>query len=655
MRVMLTEQAYDPATGSLLPGETEDYLISGGQVFQPDDSAQTSGLAQPLAGPDPFGQFFCKGSVVPHGSNSVFFDIEQTIASRDSDFQVHRMTPSLSQPTTEDGERATGVSLGGTRSRETELDKEADSDKFGRRQLRIEATIFTTRDAPDRLEGPFIIDVSVSGQLRGGKNFRFSQECAFYVDHSDAAVLQVPGVDGFRGGPGRAALIGRDDPKFIILQHGRGLSLVTDAMITRDENRGSRNDKTSLTVFGDDGKVIDAADLEAKAGIKSITPASSGRGFKIKTVKDDHDPPVQRIVIRLKGTAPDGTTFWDYYRVVIVHERGTKAKKLVTDFMESGVAYNFTEEGEAQEVAYIGDGGALLLLEAPSGDILFDDVTTICVAGGGQHVRHPFHSSFGGVSSRGVILDYPGGQSSDVFYIPPSNPLSRNVSGGSFCPPLSAVNVTSFGSNSGFFILEATGCFDKIVFSELNIESGTFRLGAVQLDGSWLAPVPGGEDYRDPSCFTYDGLTGIVGSTTGAMGRSEGGYVPIDSCNATCTESVPASKVILPADAPNVHMLGLAVSPDAMKIAWYRSAPDGSQVWVGDFDPFTQTVSNHQQLTTEGFNFDPTWSPDGSQIAFLSDRDGNLEIYVMFADGSDQTNITNTPDADEVEPSWQVP
>ena len=43
MRVTLTDQAYDPATGNLLPGETEDYLISGGQVFQPDEPAQPSG------------------------------------------------------------------------------------------------------------------------------------------------------------------------------------------------------------------------------------------------------------------------------------------------------------------------------------------------------------------------------------------------------------------------------------------------------------------------------------------------------------------------------------------------------------------------------------------------------------------------------------
>ena len=30
---------------------------------------------------------------------------------------------------------------------------------------------------------------------------------------------------------------------------------------------------------------------------------------------------------------------------------------------------------------------------------------------------------------------------------------------------------------------------------------------------------------------------------------------------------------------------------------------------------------------------DPAWSPDGTKIAFDTDRDGNYEIYVMSADG----------------------
>ena len=43
----------------------------------------------------------------------------------------------------------------------------------------------------------------------------------------------------------------------------------------------------------------------------------------------------------------------------------------------------------------------------------------------------------------------------------------------------------------------------------------------------------------------------------------------------------------------------------------------------------------------------PAWSPDGSKILFGSDRDGNDEIYVMNADGSDPTNLTNSPAQEE--------
>jgi Tol biopolymer transport system component len=47
----------------------------------------------------------------------------------------------------------------------------------------------------------------------------------------------------------------------------------------------------------------------------------------------------------------------------------------------------------------------------------------------------------------------------------------------------------------------------------------------------------------------------------------------------------------------------------------------------------------------------PAWSPDGSRIAFSSERDGNAEIYVMKADGSGMTRLTHTS-ADERDPAW---
>jgi Tol biopolymer transport system component len=48
----------------------------------------------------------------------------------------------------------------------------------------------------------------------------------------------------------------------------------------------------------------------------------------------------------------------------------------------------------------------------------------------------------------------------------------------------------------------------------------------------------------------------------------------------------------------------------------------------------------------------PAWSPDGTRIAFSSDKDGNWEIYVMNADGSNQTRLTDDSAAD-YSPAWR--
>ncbi len=47
----------------------------------------------------------------------------------------------------------------------------------------------------------------------------------------------------------------------------------------------------------------------------------------------------------------------------------------------------------------------------------------------------------------------------------------------------------------------------------------------------------------------------------------------------------------------------------------------------------------------------PSWSPDGSKIAFSSDRDGDVEIYTVAAGGSDPARLTHTPGRD-AHPSW---
>jgi Tol biopolymer transport system component len=71
---------------------------------------------------------------------------------------------------------------------------------------------------------------------------------------------------------------------------------------------------------------------------------------------------------------------------------------------------------------------------------------------------------------------------------------------------------------------------------------------------------------------------------------------------------------------------------------------------AGKFQLYAAERSNLAQLTkltpdTTSAS-DPAFSPDGSRIAYVSQRDGNAEIYVMNADGTGATRVTNDPQAD---------
>ena len=50
-------------------------------------------------------------------------------------------------------------------------------------------------------------------------------------------------------------------------------------------------------------------------------------------------------------------------------------------------------------------------------------------------------------------------------------------------------------------------------------------------------------------------------------------------------------------------------------------------------------------------SWSPEWSPDGRRIAFTSDRDGDSEIFVMNADGTQQRQVTRN-DWRDSDPSW---
>jgi Tol biopolymer transport system component len=93
---------------------------------------------------------------------------------------------------------------------------------------------------------------------------------------------------------------------------------------------------------------------------------------------------------------------------------------------------------------------------------------------------------------------------------------------------------------------------------------------------------------------------------------------------------------ILPAVAPD----GSAIVFSRNKLGWdvYRMNPDGSGVTA---------------LTAKGGNCRPDWSPDGKQIAFVSDvADGKGDVWTMDADGKNKTCITVGDDSYDYNPAW---
>ena len=53
--------------------------------------------------------------------------------------------------------------------------------------------------------------------------------------------------------------------------------------------------------------------------------------------------------------------------------------------------------------------------------------------------------------------------------------------------------------------------------------------------------------------------------------------------------------------------------------------------------------TNEVKLTNgDALNSSPCWSPDNEKIAFVSNRDGSEDIYIMYSDGSKPTRITYT-------------
>jgi TolB protein len=170
------------------------------------------------------------------------------------------------------------------------------------------------------------------------------------------------------------------------------------------------------------------------------------------------------------------------------------------------------------------------------------------------------------------------------------------------------------------------------------------------------------------TCTPSSGDLEINTVTTGARLDSDGYLVTVDqgtesialNSKLVIATTVGSHQVQLSGLAGNCHVTGenplnIIVNDGVTTAVTFSIECERKILLNRDDDIFTlnDDGTDLRNLTSSAaYDLGPIWSPDGSKIAFWSDRDGGgNDIFVMNADGSGLVNLTRLPGNDAL-PSW---
>lgn len=189
----------------------------------------------------------------------------------------------------------------------------------------------------------------------------------------------------------------------------------------------------------------------------------------------------------------------------------------------------------------------------------------------------------------------------------------------------------------------------KIAFAATGDYTGLSAIAVMNADGSEQTFITGSGNFDIDPAWSPDG------SKIAFSRRSDCGQNPDCPERDIYTVNADGSGLAQVTHANGLAEGGLDWSPSGATIAFTASAGGSQHIYTVKADGTGQTQLTGASTVDDG----PSWSPDGHRIAFHSYRDAtgqcgfgcNSEIYVMNADGTAQSRLTNAPEADGF-PSW---
>ncbi|MFP3944041.1 MAG: winged helix-turn-helix domain-containing protein [Alphaproteobacteria bacterium] len=173
-------------------------------------------------------------------------------------------------------------------------------------------------------------------------------------------------------------------------------------------------------------------------------------------------------------------------------------------------------------------------------------------------------------------------------------------------------------------------------------ELAVARTRALGVTDVYLARASGGKARR----LTKDGLK-VHGIAWGAEGKNlyfssnRGGVFGLWQISR-------AGGAPLPVTAGDVHADSVAVSRDGRRLL-YESVSGSSRLLAL---PLTGAGEARALSRTSGWDWHPALSPDGTRLAFVSDRSGTPELWVADTDGGNARKLTSFGGPYTNSPAW---